>query len=66
MSLGSLNLDDITEDNLRALIEVGVPEGLMIEYKRDIYGKSNDDKKEALKDISSFANSFGGLPYYRH
>lgn len=60
MSLGNLNFDDITEDNLRELIEVGVPEGLLIEYKSYIYGKSNDDKKEALKDISSFANSFGG------
>jgi hypothetical protein len=60
MSLGNLNFDDITEDNLRELIEVGVPEGLLFEYKRDMYGKSNDDKKEALKDISSFANSFGG------
>lgn len=60
MSLGNLNFDDITEDNLKELIEVGVPEGLAIEYKRDIYGKSDENKKEALKDISSFANSFGG------
>ena len=60
MSLGYLNFDDIAEDNLKELIEVGVPEGLAIEYKRDIYGKLDENKKEALKDISSFANSFGG------
>lgn len=60
MALGHLNFDDITEKDLDELIDVGVPEGLIIEYKRDIYGKSDADKKEALKDISSFANSFGG------
>ena len=38
MSLGNLNFEDITKDNLKELIEVGVPEGLAIEYKRDIYG----------------------------
>ncbi len=60
MSLGNLNFDDISEDNLNELIDVGVPEGLNIDYKRDLYGNSNEDKKEALKDISSFANTFGG------
>jgi len=60
MSLGNLNFDDLTEKNLEELIDVGVPEGFNIEYKRDLYGKSDSDKKEALKDISSFGNSFGG------
>ncbi len=60
MPLGNLNFDDITEKNLEELIDVGVPEGFSIEYKRDLYGKSDSDKKEALKDISSFGNSFGG------
>lgn len=60
MSLGTLNFDDISEDDLKKLIDVGIPEGLNIDYKRDLYGISDGDKKEALKDISSFANSFGG------
>ncbi len=60
MSLGTLNFDDISEGDLKELIDVGVPEGLKIDYKRDLYGTSDNDKKEALKDISSFANSFGG------
>lgn len=60
MSLGNLNFDDITANDLKELIDVGVPEGLNIEYKRALYGNSDDDKKEALKDLSSFANSFGG------
>ena len=42
------------------LIQASRPEGLTIEYKRDPYGKSDADKKEALKDITAFANSAGG------
>jgi hypothetical protein len=60
MALGNLNFDDITEKDLNELVDIGVPEGLTIEYKRNFYGKSDSDKKEALKDTSSFANSFGG------
>ena len=60
MSLGNLNFDDITEKDLIGLIEAEVPEGLNIEYKKDVYGGSDSDKKEFLKDISSFANSYGG------
>jgi hypothetical protein len=60
MSIGNLNFDDIKEENLNELIDVGVPEGFTIEYKRDLYRKSDSDKREALKDISSFGNSFGG------
>ncbi|MBF8277764.1 MAG: ATP-binding protein [Candidatus Brocadiaceae bacterium] len=60
MSLGTLNFDDISEGDLKELIDNGVPEGLKIDYKRDFYGASDNDKKEALKDVSSFANSFGG------
>ena len=60
MSIARTIFDDISEDDLQGLIEAGVPEGLTIEYKRDPYGKSDADKKEALKDITSFANSDGG------
>jgi hypothetical protein len=60
MSLGNFNFDDITENDLKGLVDAGVPEGFNIEYKRDCYGNSDSDKKEVLKDISSFANSFGG------
>lgn len=60
MTLGRLNFDDISENDLVGLIEAGVPEGLAIEYKRDGYSTADSQKKEALKDISSFANSSGG------
>ena len=46
--------------DLQELKDVGVPEGVMIEYKREIYGNSDSNKKEFMKDVSSFANTSGG------
>jgi hypothetical protein len=31
-----------------------------VEYKRDMYGNSDDDKREMLRDITSMANHHGG------
>jgi hypothetical protein len=60
MSVARTNFEDISESDLNDLILAGVPEGLVVEYKREPYGNSDADKKEALKDITSFANSAGG------
>ena len=60
MSISRLNFDEISEADLQALIDTGTPEGIAIEYKRDPYGGSDADKKELLKDMSSFANTSGG------
>ncbi len=60
MPITRTNFDDVDGADLVELLEVGVPEGLMVEYKRDVYGNSDAEKNEALKDISSFANSSGG------
>jgi hypothetical protein len=60
VSIGRANFDDISEADLNDLIRAGVTEGLTIDYKRDAYGSKDADKKEALKDITSFANSAGG------
>ncbi len=55
---------DINEDDLVQLISNGVPEGTSIEYKRDLPGESDSDKKEFLADVSSFANTSGGFIIY--
>lgn len=60
VTLGRLNFDEIDESDLVGLIESGVPEGLTTEYKRNTYGASDSARNEALKDVSSFANSSGG------
>lgn len=56
MSLLDIPLERITESDLQTLIEVGTPESVTIDYKRDTYA----DNVEFLKDISSFANARGG------
>ena len=53
-------LNAITEEDLAALITNGVAEGRTIDYKRDLTGNSDGDKKELLADVSSFANTGGG------
>jgi hypothetical protein len=53
-------LNHITENDLVALITNGVSEGRTIDYKRDLPGNSDGDKKEFLADVSSFANTVGG------
>lgn len=60
MSLYSKDLDSITEDDLSSLIQNCVREGRSIEYKEVLPGNSDDDKREFLSDLSSFANAGGG------
>lgn len=60
MSLSRLNFETISESDLLEQISAGVPEGVLVDYKRSMYGGSDSDTKEFLKDISSFANTSGG------
>jgi hypothetical protein len=60
MSLLDLPLDKITAADLDSLISTGVSESPVIDYKRDTYGKTDDEKREFLADVSSFANTIGG------
>jgi hypothetical protein len=53
-------LASITQSDLQELIANEVHEGKTIEYKRDLPGGSSEDRKEFLKDVSSFANADGG------
>jgi Putative DNA-binding domain len=60
MSLYNKELDSITEADLSSLIQNCVREGRNIEYKEILPGNSDDDKREFLADLSSFANAGGG------
>lgn len=53
-------LETIAESDIAALISNGVAESRQIEYKRDLPGNADGDKKEFLADVSSFANTNGG------
>ena len=53
-------LAEITAADLDALVTNKVTEGKHADFKRDMIGNSDNDKKEFLKDVSSFANAAGG------
>lgn len=53
-------LSDLKEQDLQRLVDDQVQERDTVEYKRDMYGDSPDDKREMLKDIASMANHRGG------
>lgn len=54
------NIEQITEEDLQALIDNSVLEGKTIEYKRSLPSNSDSDKKDFLAEVSSFANASGG------
>jgi Putative DNA-binding domain len=53
-------LEDITENDISSLISNQVREGRTIDYKRELPGGTDANKKEFLADVSSFSNTSGG------
>ncbi|MEM9046795.1 MAG: ATP-binding protein, partial [Pseudomonadota bacterium] len=53
-------IDQLTLADIESLVEQTTPEGRSLEFKRDLYGGSDKDKKEAAADISAMANGSGG------
>lgn len=64
MALENKPLDVITEADFQDLITSGVAEGKLYEYKENLPGRTDDNKKEFLADVSSFANTAGGHIIY--
>ena len=52
--------DQINDSDIDALLAQQVREGKTLDYKRDLPGGADADKKEFLADVSSFANTAGG------
>lgn len=52
--------DAITKTDVDALVANAVAEGRTIEYKQQLPGGGDDDKREFLADVSSLANASGG------
>ena len=57
-------LDAVTATDLQSLVDNGVKEQRTIEYKQELPGSSDSEKKEFLADVSSFANAGGGDLFY--
>ncbi|MET0647809.1 MAG: hypothetical protein ABW208_14430 [Pyrinomonadaceae bacterium] len=60
MSLSNKRIEDVGEADLQGLVSGGMPEGRLIEYKLTVPGGTDNEKKEFLADVSSFANASGG------
>ena len=58
------HIDDIAEEDLQLLVDDQVSERKTIEYKSNLPGNSDSEKKEFFADVSSFANSIGGILVY--
>jgi predicted HTH transcriptional regulator len=59
-SLDRKRPDQIDKADIQQLIDDEVQESKTIEYKREIVGNTDEQKKEFLADVSSFANASGG------
>lgn len=60
MSIDRVDFDAVSESDLAELVDGLVPEELRLEYKAVLYRNDEDARNEALKDISAFANAYGG------
>lgn len=60
MAIERSDFDALSLADLNELVDAQVPEGLRLEYKKELYGTSDRDKRELLKDVSALANSHGG------
>lgn len=60
----TLSIDSIDETTLQNLIDNSINEGKNIEFKELLKLDTNEDKKEFLFDVSSFANASGGEIFY--
>lgn len=53
-------LENITREDLDALVSDKHAEGRSVDYKRDLNLSREDDKKELARDVAAFANAGGG------
>lgn len=53
-------LEEISLVDLEALVENRVRESTSLDYKQELPGTNNEEKKEFLRDVISFANTIGG------
>ena len=64
MRLRGKAVGSLTAGDIRALVDNGVAESQVVEYKRELPGSADADKREFLADVSAFANTAGGCILY--
>lgn len=53
-------LSDLGRDDIEQLIQESVSESRTLDYKEELPGNSDQQKKDFLADVSAFANTRGG------
>ena len=54
------NLEEIDESDLQHLVDEEITEKKTLDYKSELPGNRESDKKEFLAEVSSFINTIGG------
>lgn len=57
-------LGSITSEDILYLKNNRIQESKTLEYKRELPGNTDNDKKEFLADVTAFANTYGGIIIY--
>jgi predicted HTH transcriptional regulator len=55
------HLWDVTETDLRQILESGVEEHKYLDYKAELYARNDAGQKDFLIDVCAFANAEGGI-----
>jgi hypothetical protein len=61
MHIKGKHIKNLTSEDLQLLISERIQESVVLDYKREIPGNADGERKELLADVSSFANTNGGV-----
>lgn len=59
MSIFNIQIDSVTKEIIEGLID-NVSESTQVDFKKEIHIRKDEDKKEFLADVVSFASTMGG------
>ncbi|MGW6197147.1 AlbA family DNA-binding domain-containing protein [Kribbella sp. NPDC055110] len=54
-------LDDLTSDHIQSLVTNSVSEEFDLDFKRELYGKADKDRRSLAGDVAALANTAGGV-----
>ena len=60
MSVFGKPLAEVTEADLQSLVVNEVRERQTLDFKRDVYPRHDEGRREMLRDVSAMANAYGG------
>jgi predicted HTH transcriptional regulator len=58
--LGS-RIESVTFEQVSDLVVIQVPEAFDLDFKSQLYGRADKDRRELAADVAALANTSGGL-----